>query len=66
MAFSIVSIVGGFDEQMAQHFAHLFIRDPISLFSERLNCDDEKDTDHFENIQSTNWQVDMSDHRIRH
>jgi len=44
------------DDLLAEHIAHLFIRDPISLFAEKLNLDDEKDTDHFENLQSTNWQ----------
>ena len=28
--------------------AHLFIRDPVSLFSEKIHQDDETDTDHFE------------------
>ena len=46
----------GVDELLAVHIAHLFIRDPISLFAEKLELDDEIDTDHFENIQSTNWQ----------
>ncbi|KAK5645790.1 hypothetical protein RI129_004254 [Pyrocoelia pectoralis] len=45
------------DHLLAQHIAHLFIRDTVSLFSERINQDDEHDTDHFENIQSTNWQT---------
>ncbi|KAB0804942.1 hypothetical protein PPYR_01912 [Photinus pyralis] len=45
------------DHLLAQHIAHLFIRDTVSLFSERVNQDDEQDTDHFENIQSTNWQT---------
>lgn len=48
---------GGVDETLARHIAHLFIRDPISLFSEKINQNDEEDTDHFENIQSTNWQT---------
>ena len=48
---------GGVDETLARHIAHLFIRDPISLFSEKLQQNDEEDTDHFENIQSTNWQT---------
>ena len=30
-------------------------RDTVSLFSEKIDQDDEEDTDHFENIQSTNW-----------
>lgn len=47
----------GIDEVLARHVSHLFIRDPVSLFSEKLNQNDEEDTDHFENIQSTNWQT---------
>lgn len=50
-------IAGGVDNMLARHLAHLFIRDPISLFSEKLQQNDEEDTDHFENIQSTNWQT---------
>ncbi|KAH3844898.1 hypothetical protein DPMN_087164, partial [Dreissena polymorpha] len=45
------------DDLLAKHVAHLFIRDPVSLFSEKVNQNDEVDTDHFENIQSTNWQT---------
>ncbi|GAB1867770.1 Glutamate--cysteine ligase [Camponotus japonicus] len=45
------------DHLLAQHIAHLFIRDSVSLFSEKVHQDDLKDTDHFENIQSTNWQT---------
>ncbi|XP_060522257.1 glutamate--cysteine ligase [Cylas formicarius] len=47
----------GIDDLLAQHIAHLFIRDTVSLFSEKINQNDEEDTDHFENIQSTNWQT---------
>lgn len=36
------------DRQMAQHVAHLFIRDSISLFSERIHQDDVREMDHFE------------------
>ncbi|ODV86821.1 hypothetical protein CANARDRAFT_6389 [[Candida] arabinofermentans NRRL YB-2248] len=50
-------INNGFDQTLANHFAHLFIRDPIVIFNERLNQDNETETDHFENIQSTNWQT---------
>jgi glutamate--cysteine ligase catalytic subunit len=32
-------------------------RDTISLFGEKVNQNDDVDTDHFENIQSTNWQT---------
>jgi len=48
---------GGIDHLLAQHIAHLFIRDSVSLFSEKVDQNDKEDTDHFENIQSTNWQT---------
>lgn len=48
---------GNIDHLLAQHIAHLFIRDSVSIFSEKVNQNDETDTDHFENIQSTNWQT---------
>lgn len=38
----------GIDDLLAKHVAHLFIRDPISLFAEKLDQDVENDTDHFE------------------
>ncbi|GAA5871784.1 hypothetical protein JCM16303_000863 [Sporobolomyces ruberrimus] len=47
----------GVDKLLATHFAHLFIRDPIVIFEETMCQDDEKSSDHFENIQSTNWQT---------
>lgn len=47
----------GLDERLAKHFAHLFIRDPLVIFSESIDLDDTQSTDHFENIQSTNWQT---------
>lgn len=47
----------GIDHLLAQHIAHLFIRDSVSLFSEKVHQNDLEDTDHFENIQSTNWQT---------
>ncbi|CUM53199.1 uncharacterized protein AC631_04920 [Debaryomyces fabryi] len=46
-----------FDPIMAQHFAYLFIRDPLVIFSERIDQDNELENDHFENLQSTNWQT---------
>lgn len=46
-----------FDEYTAKHFAHLFIRDPLVLFSERIDQDNSTENDHFENLQSTNWQT---------
>lgn len=47
---------GGMDEQLATHFAHLFIRDPIVVFQEDLQELHLDSTNHFENLQSTNWQ----------
>ena len=47
---------GGMDDLLATHFAHLFIRDPIVVFAEDLKSLDLTKTDHFENLQSTNWQ----------
>uniref|UniRef100_A0A8C4X1B7 Glutamate--cysteine ligase n=1 Tax=Eptatretus burgeri TaxID=7764 RepID=A0A8C4X1B7_EPTBU len=47
----------GIDHLLAQHIAHLFIRDPLVIYSERIEMDDEQESDHFENIQSTNWQT---------
>ncbi|KAJ1940276.1 glutamate--cysteine ligase, partial [Linderina macrospora] len=46
----------GIDDLMARHIAHLFIRDPLVIFEELLEQDDSVSADHFENIQSTNWQ----------
>lgn len=47
----------GMDDLLAKHFAHLFIRDPLVIFSETIDQNDEMMSDHFENIQSTNWQT---------
>ena len=46
----------GFDYRLSRHFAHLFTRDPLVIYKELLNQDNTKVTDHFENINSTNWQ----------
>lgn len=47
---------GGMDDLLATHFAHLFIRDPLVIFAEDLKTFDPEGADHFENLQSTNWQ----------
>lgn len=49
-------VEGGMDNLLATHFAHLFIRDPIVVFNEDLKELDLTKADHFENLQSTNWQ----------
>lgn len=46
----------GVDRIMARHVAHLFIRDPLVIFSETLNTSHDDTTEDFENLQSTNWQ----------
>ena len=43
-----LSFQTGIDEQLARHYAHLFIRDPLTLFHEHIDEDDEQFTDHFE------------------
>lgn len=43
------------DDLLAKHFAHLWIRDPLVIFQDRIDLDNTTHVDHFENIQSTNW-----------
>ncbi|KAF5389460.1 hypothetical protein D9757_004255 [Collybiopsis confluens] len=47
----------GLDDLLSKHIGHLFIRDPLVVFSEMIDQKDEESNDHFENIQSTNWQT---------
>ncbi|AET40726.1 glutamate--cysteine ligase Ecym_6350 [Eremothecium cymbalariae DBVPG len=44
------------DQDLARHFSHLFTRDPLVIFTELLDQQNHIDINHFENIQSTNWQ----------
>lgn len=48
-------MAGGMDEILARHFASLWIRDPLVIFGDRVKLDNTTRVDHFENIQSTNW-----------
>ena len=48
MPFFACAVAVGLDHLLAQHIAHLFIRDPVSLFAEKVEQDLEKDMDHFE------------------
>jgi glutamate--cysteine ligase catalytic subunit len=50
-------VTEGVDDLLAQHVAHLFIRDPLVVYKESLHQDNEAQSEHFENIQSTNWQT---------
>lgn len=47
----------GIDPLLSQHIAHIFVRDPLVIFDGAVEeIDDETQTEHFESIQSTNWQ----------
>ena len=47
----------GIDPALSQHIAHLFVRDPLVVFNGAIEeVNDETQTEHFESIQSTNWQ----------
>jgi glutamate--cysteine ligase catalytic subunit len=48
---------GGVDHLLAQHVAHLYIRDPLVIYGDHVEQDNETSTEHFENIQSTNWNT---------
>ena len=45
----------GVDEVLASHIAQLFVHDAMVVFPDKLEVDDSKTTNHFENLQSTNW-----------
>ena len=47
----------GIDDNLSRHIAHLFVRDPLVIRPDRIDLDDEIESDHFEIIQSTNWQT---------
>ncbi|AYU78095.1 gamma-glutamylcysteine synthetase, putative [Leishmania donovani] len=47
----------GVDVRLANHIAHLFIRDPLVMYDKMIDIDDTTHTEHFDNIQSTNWQT---------
>lgn len=43
------------DEKLLNHYSYLFVRDPLVVFPSRIEIPNDKMTDHFENIQSSNW-----------
>lgn len=53
----VALVDAGFDELLARHFAWLFVRDPLVIYRELLEQDNMASADHFENLQSTNWQT---------
>jgi glutamate--cysteine ligase catalytic subunit len=48
-------IRSGLSEKLAYHIAALFVRDAMVVFSNSVVVNDEETTEHFENLQSTNW-----------
>lgn len=50
-------IADGVDHLLAQHIAHLFVRDPLLLYKEELDKDNSRSMFHFDNILSTNWNT---------
>jgi len=48
----------GIAEPLAHHLAHLFVRDPLVAFEGSIHeVNDSKSVEHFESINSTNWQT---------
>jgi len=50
-------VKSGVDAVLAKHVAHLFARDPLVIFPDRIELDDKANSDHWESLQSTNWQT---------
>jgi Glutamate-cysteine ligase len=44
----VIHITPGIDDLLAKHISHLFIRDPLVVFNESIDQDDESSNDHFE------------------
>lgn len=44
----ILSVPQGIDDLLSKHISHLFIRDPLVVFSETIDQDDSSSSDHFE------------------
>ncbi|KAK7199049.1 gamma-glutamylcysteine synthetase [Novymonas esmeraldas] len=55
--YRAVLTAAGVDDRLARHIAHLFIRDPLVMYDKMIDIDDTTHAEHFENIQSTNWQT---------
>lgn len=57
--------ISGIDDQLARHYAHLFIRDPLTLFQEHIHQDDEQNTDHFE-VHKVPFQTCLSSFKVKY
>ena len=49
-------IANDIDPMLAKHIAHLFIRDALVSYDDYDSKSDTETSEHFENIQSSNWQ----------
>lgn len=47
----------GVDNMLAKHLAYLFTRDPLVIFDDAIQMDNTAVLDHFDNVQSTNWNT---------
>jgi len=45
----------GVDPLLSRHVAHTLVRDPLVIFEDRLDIDDAKDADHWDQLLGTNW-----------
>lgn len=48
-------VQAGVDPVLSRHVAHLLVRDPLMVFENKMDVDDAVATDHFEQLQGTNW-----------
>jgi len=45
----------GVDTLLSRHVAHTLVRDPLIIFSDRLDVDDSVEADHWDHLLGTNW-----------
>lgn len=43
------------DERLLNHLGILYLRDAMVIYKDKVHVKDDENTNHFENIQSTNW-----------
>ena len=54
---AVLSLCTGIDAPLARHMSHLFIRDPLVVFSETIDQDDDVSNDHFEVRRACIWSL---------
>ena len=54
----------GVDDLLANHIAHLFIRDPLVVFSETIHQDDSISSDHFEVRRQSRARLTPAEHLV--